>query len=99
VQKVTVKRHDEISNLYPEAVSNMITLTLTDGRKVMRRVDYPKGNARNKMTDGEVSAKFHALSDPLIGRAAADKVEQWVARLDSASTVGDLPAMLHVQGT
>lgn len=98
VQRVTVKRHDEISMLYPEAVSNMITLKLKDGRTVTRRVDYPKGNAKNKMTDAEVSAKFHALSDPLIGKSAADKVEQWVNKLETASQINDLPAMLVVPG-
>jgi 2-methylcitrate dehydratase len=98
VQKVTVKRHDEISMMYPEAVSNMITLTMKDGRKVTKRVDYPKGNAKNKLTDAEVSAKFHRLSDRLIGKAAADKVEQWVSKLETASNVNDLPAMLIVAG-
>jgi 2-methylcitrate dehydratase len=98
VQKVKVERHHEISMMYPEAVSNMITLTLRDGRQVTRRVDYPKGNAKNKMTDAEVSAKFHALSDPLIGQANAEKVEQWVAHLDSAKTVNDLLPLLIVPG-
>jgi 2-methylcitrate dehydratase len=82
--------------MYPEAVSNMITLTLKDGRKVTKRVDYPKGNAKNKMTDAEVSAKFHRLSDPLIGRANADKVEQWVSKLESAANMNDLIPMLLV---
>jgi 2-methylcitrate dehydratase len=99
VQRVTVRRHDEISMMYPEAVSNMITLTLKDGRKVTKRVDYPKGNAKNKMTDAEVSAKFHALSDPLIGKENAHKIEQWVSKLEAARRVNDLLPLLVVPGT
>lgn len=76
VQRVEVHRHGELSAAYPGAVGNIITVRLRNGRSFTERVDYPRGHARNPLTDAEVEAKFHSLADPVLGAARANQLCQ-----------------------
>ena len=49
LENVKVKRNDELSALYAEAVANIVHVELTDGRTLTKRVDYPLGNAKNRL--------------------------------------------------
>ena len=53
-------RNAELSSLYPEAVANIVHVTLKDGRTLTKRVDYPLGNAKNPVSDVELEGKFNA---------------------------------------
>ena len=44
------------STRYPRGIPNRITVTLADGRKLTREVEFPRGHAGNPMTDAEVEA-------------------------------------------
>src|SRR5689334_8330319 len=59
LQSVEVKRNDELSAIYAEAVANIVHITLADGRTLTKRVDYPLGNAKNRLPDEGVEAKFY----------------------------------------
>ena len=84
VQRVKVQRLAELSARYPQAVGNILTVRLRDGRTLSKRVDYPRGHAQNPLSDAEVEAKFHWLAGPRLGRERADAVLRWVWRLDEA---------------
>jgi 2-methylcitrate dehydratase len=88
--KVEVKRNDELSALYAEAVANIVHVTLTDGQTLTKRVDYPLGNAKNRLKDEEVEGKFLNLAAPKLGREACDPVLQFCWQLDQAVKVDDL---------
>jgi 2-methylcitrate dehydratase len=88
--KVEVKRNDELSALYAEAVANIVHVTLADGRTLTKRVDYPLGNAKNRLKDEEVEGKFLNLAAPKLGREACDPVLQFCWQLDQAVKVDDL---------
>ena len=63
LENVKVDRNDELSALYAEAVANIVHVTLADGRTLTKRVDYPLGNAKNRLADPELEGKFHSLAD------------------------------------
>lgn len=98
VQKVKVVRHTELSALYPGAVGNIVTVRLTDGRTLSKRVDHACGHAKNRMSDEGVREKFHRLADPVLGADRADAVAGWVDRLDMAEKVDSLFPLLEVRG-
>ena len=56
--RVKVHLDDALSARYPRGIPNRITVTTTDGAQLMREVRYPRGHARNPMTDDEVTAKI-----------------------------------------
>ena len=74
LQGVKVERNDELSALYAEAVANIVHVNLADGRTLTKRVDYPLGNAKNRLKDSELEGKFFSLAAPKIGKEGADKV-------------------------
>ena len=84
LQNVKVERNDELSALYAEAVANIVHVTLSRWTTLTKRVDYPFGNAKNRLKDAEVEGKFHLVSrDAKVGKDAADRI---VARSDGNST-------------
>ncbi|HEX4125106.1 MAG TPA: MmgE/PrpD family protein [Tepidisphaeraceae bacterium] len=96
--RVQVQRNVELSARYPGSVGNIVTATLANGREISKRVDDPLGHARNPMTDAQVADKFHRQADPLLGRAAAEAVADWVNQLESQSKIDELFPLLRVGG-
>ncbi len=98
LQKVKVERNDELSALYAEAVANIVHITLQDGRTLTKRVDYPLGNAKNRLKDEEVAAKFFNLAAPKITKEGADRVVEQCWKLDETSDVSKLMGSLEING-
>jgi 2-methylcitrate dehydratase len=98
VNRVKVERHPELTARYPEAVGNIVTVRLSKGRVFSERVDYPRGHARNPLSDAEVEAKFHNLADAVLSRERADVVLRWLWRLDEACDWRTLMSSIEVSG-
>src|SRR5438270_13351389 len=54
VAKVKIHRDAALSARYPRGIPNRLTVTMQDGRKLVREVEFPRGHAENPMTDAEV---------------------------------------------
>jgi len=61
-KKVTVSENEELSALVPQKRASILHLTLVNGTKLSYRVDYPKGEPENPLTDEEIEEKFVALA-------------------------------------
>jgi len=96
LQNVKVERNDELSALYADAVANIVHVTLADGRTLTKRVDYPLGNAKNRLKDSEVEGKFFNLAAPKITKTSADRVVELCWKLDEASDVSQLMKSLEM---
>jgi 2-methylcitrate dehydratase PrpD len=91
-----VERNDELTALYAEAVANIVHVNLADGRTLTKRVDYPLGNAKNRLKDSEVEGKFLNLAAPKIGKEAADGVMKHVWKFDEANDAAELMKLCEV---
>jgi 2-methylcitrate dehydratase len=96
LQSVKVERNDELSAMYAEAVANIVHVKLSDGRTLTKRVDYPLGNAKNRLKDSELEGKFLNLAAPKIGRDACNRVLEHGWNFDQASDVSDLMKSVEV---
>ncbi len=70
-----------------------ITAMLTDGRRVHLRVEHAIGSLQNPMTDAQLEAKFHGLSDAVLGAAQTSELIRAAWALGSASTTQALLAL------
>ena len=61
-KKVIVIESDELSSLVPLKRASILRLSLVDGTEFTYRVDYPKGEPENPLTDDEVEEKFISLA-------------------------------------
>jgi len=64
-----------------------ITAVMQDGRRIHVRVEHAIGSLQNPMTDTQLEAKFHGLSDAVIGTA------QTANLIKSAWALGDAPSV------
>jgi 2-methylcitrate dehydratase len=90
VAKVQVHRDAALSARYPRGIPNRVTVTLADGRRLVREVEFPRGHARNPMTDGEVEHKFRTLVEPRYGKERADRILAACWGLENVQNVGEV---------
>lgn len=67
MDKVKVVANEEFEALFPEFQPSRVTITLMDGRSFSARVDVPKGDPRDPMTEDEIAVKFNALGRDVVG--------------------------------
>jgi 2-methylcitrate dehydratase len=92
--EVSLDEDPELSAGYPEGIPNRIVVTTRDGAQHDRLVRYPRGHAKNPMTDDEVTQKY---LDNVAGRwpdAKAKRVADLVWSLDAAASVDPLVTAL-----
>ena len=60
-KKVIVIADNELSSIFPDKQSAIVTITTIDGNTCSERVDYPKGEPENPLTDDEFWQRYEAL--------------------------------------
>jgi 2-methylcitrate dehydratase len=96
VAKVKIHRDAALSARYPNGIPNRLTIALADGKKLVKEVEFPRGHARNPMTDAEVEHKFRTLVEPRYGKDRAGKMLQACWNLDKLTHAGELVRMLDL---
>lgn len=61
-KKVFVKDDDELTKLCPAKRVSVVTITMNDGSEIKQRIDYPKGEPENPLTQQELEKKFRSLA-------------------------------------
>ena len=93
LNKVEVIADPEIEKVFPELQRADVEIDTTDGRTFSTRLDYPKGDPRNPLTDSEIEAKFDALAAPVMTDAAAARVKDAVWSLEQQGSVTEFMAL------
>lgn len=62
-EKVMVHADEELSRIFPDKQSAIVTITTMDGKVYSQRVDFPKGEPENPLTDGEFRDRYEALME------------------------------------
>ncbi len=86
----TIVEDPELNKGYPLGIPNDVTITLSDGSRLNKRVDFPRGHAKNPMTDDEVVAKFHRLAKGVIPESTAAQTLDRAWNLDKLHDLSDL---------
>lgn len=90
VAKIKVHRDPELNNRYPHGIPNRLTVVLADGRTLVKEVEFPRGHARNPMTDAEVEAKFRRMAEPHYGKERANQILARCWELEKLPAAGEL---------
>ena len=83
--------HAEVDAAVDEAAAD-VTITLTDGRTLHRRIEHAIGSLQRPMTDADLARKFHGLVDPVLGAAQADRLIGMCETIASAPDLRKLTA-------
>ncbi len=95
LNKVEVIADPEIEALFPELQRVHVKITTTDGRELIKQIDYPKGDPRNPLTDQEIEEKFDALAAPVLSAGGRQAVKQAVWNLDQAASITEVMDLLN----
>ena len=67
-----------------------VTAVLKDGRRVHVFVEHAIGSLQNPMTDANLEAKFHGLSDPILGAAQTSELIKACWAMGQAGSVAEV---------
>jgi 2-methylcitrate dehydratase len=84
VAKIKIHRDAELSKRYPVGIPNRLTVTLNDDRQFVLEVEFPRGHAKNPMTDEEVEHKFRTLVAPRYGAKRAQRMLKTLWKMEKA---------------
>jgi 2-methylcitrate dehydratase PrpD len=70
--RVDVEIDPEMDAIYPGRYAGVVTVTLTDGRRLRKRVDYSKGMPENPMSREDIHVKYRSLAAAAVGARAAE---------------------------
>ena len=82
MDKIKVVPNQEFEGLFPKYQPSQVTITLTDGKKYQQRVDVPKGDPRDPMTEEEIAVKFNALAKGVISEKACSELRMMIMGMD-----------------
>ncbi len=90
LQKVKVIADPEIEKVFPALQRADVEIDTADGRTFSTRLDFPKGDPRNPLSDSEIEAKFDALAAPVMTANAAERLKDAVWNLEKLGSVTEL---------
>jgi 2-methylcitrate dehydratase len=95
--KVHVVADPEIEKVFPALQRVIVKIVTTGGEEFCEQIDYPKGDPRNPLSDGEIEEKFTELADGVITRVQQKRVREAIWDLENLSSVTELMTKLTSQ--
>lgn len=90
MDKIKVVPNEEFEALFPKFQPSRVTITLSDGTSYQQRVDVPKGDPRDPMTEEEIAVKFNALGEEVVGRKACRDLRKLIMGIEKKKAIDKL---------
>lgn len=90
IQKIEIKANAELNKKYPEGIPNLLRIHLKEGSTLEKEVTFPRGHARNPMTDAEVEQKFRSMAEPLLPSERIAEILDRCWNLEQQTDISDL---------
>jgi 2-methylcitrate dehydratase len=91
IDKVVLQGDPNLDKARPAGISEIIT---KQGKRFQCRVDYPRGHARNPMTDEEITEKFKSMAKKHMDDSQIKKIINAVFELDKLDDIGKLNRLM-----
>jgi 2-methylcitrate dehydratase len=93
MDKVKVVANQEFESLFPKFQPSRVTITTNAGKSYSTRVDVPKGDPRDPMTEEEIAVKFNALGSDVLGKDQCKELQKAIMNLETAEKLDELLAL------
>jgi 2-methylcitrate dehydratase len=94
IDKFKVVAEPEFEEIFPEKQACHVTVKTTGGESYELRMDYPKGDPREPMTEEELDIKFRALAGKVMSDKQMDEVKEATFNLDQYDSFEDFMQVL-----
>jgi 2-methylcitrate dehydratase len=92
--KVKVEEDPGHTSAYPEAAPGRVRVRMQDGKVHESEVMYPKGHAKNPMSDAEVIGKFNRMTAARLSPAQRSQLFDFIQNIEKVSDVSVVVAAL-----
>jgi 2-methylcitrate dehydratase len=90
MNRIRVAENPEFTRRFPHELLSEIQVVTRSGQRLVERAEYPRGHARNPMTDADVETKFHDLSAGVLPAARIDAALRALWRLEEAERIAPI---------
>jgi len=90
MDKVIVVANQEFEALFPKFQPSRVTITTNSGESHSTRVDVPKGDPRDPMTEEKIAVKFTALGGDIIGKEQCQTLQSFIMSMATAKNFSGL---------
>ncbi|MCH8824133.1 MAG: MmgE/PrpD family protein [Planctomycetes bacterium] len=97
MDKIKVVPNDEFESLFPKFQPSQVTITLNDGNQHQQRVDVPKGDPRDPMTEDEIAEKFTALGKDVVGEERCKQLRELIMGIDGEANLDKFLGLMAKQ--
>ena len=94
IDKIKVYPDDEFERAFPAKQCTRVEITTVNGEKFEKQMDYPKGDAREPMTEQDLDTKFRSLASSCLSDSRMDQLKHAVFALDTAPDLTTLMQLL-----
>jgi 2-methylcitrate dehydratase len=94
--KIRVSENKAFTAEFPSKLVTRIEVTTRDGERFVETASYPKGHARNPMTDQDVEAKFIGLARGLLSADRSRTIIGSLWKLEDAADVSSVLSQVRV---
>jgi 2-methylcitrate dehydratase len=84
MNRIRVSEHAEFTARFPRELVSELEVRTVSGERLVVRAEFPKGHARNALSDADVVSKFRALSGDVLGGEQASEALDALWRLPDA---------------
>lgn len=94
VERIILVRDPELGKVYPERWPAVAEITTRAGQTHAARIDFPRGDPKNPMTQDELVAKFHNLATPALDQEHRRKTVEACLQLEQVENLASFFADL-----
>ena len=96
MQRIRVSENPEFTREFPTKLVTRIEVTTRAGQRLSAIASYPKGHARNPMSDADVEGKFADLSRDLLPAARCAALLEALWKVDQAPAIASALDVVRV---
>ena len=90
MSRIRVLEHPEFTRRFPQALTSEVEIRTGTGDRFVERAEYPKGHAKNPMTDADVVTKFRDLTADVLPAARVATALEQLWRLEECARIGSV---------
>jgi 2-methylcitrate dehydratase len=96
ISKVKAVADPELEKLSPALKPSEVVIRTQDGKEYTSRVNYPKGDPREPMSEQELDNKFDGLTANVITPKRRERIANMIWNLEKVKDIGELMGVLVV---
>ena len=96
MQRVRISENPEFTREFPSKLMTRIEVTTHGGQHLVEMASYPRGHAKNPMSDADVESKFADLSRALLAPDRRDALLRALWDIDQASDIVKVMDLVRV---